>query len=333
MRTLKRLTEDELVAAIAQSVGVPPRRLVAGIGDDAAVWKMPSSHLSVITTDMLVDGVHFRAELTTPEALGHKALAVNLSDIAAMGATPKVAVVGLGVADVVDEDWARAFYRGMATLAQRHLCSIAGVDIVRSPALTIAVTVTGDVRRSGLRLRSGARPGDVACVTGPLGLAAAGLQCMGAAPDMLPSDAAAILRAAYETPTPRVDEGKFLGSSRAVHAMMDISDGISLDGARMAKASGVDLSFDFARLEAPAALRAFGERAAEFMVHGGDDYELLAAVDARAFRHLAARFRARFKRELTAIGRFESGDGKLWETESGAKREHAPRGYDHLTGP
>ncbi len=358
MRTLKPLSEDQLVASIEQTVGQLPRKLVVGIGDDAAVWKAPRSHLSVVTTDMLVDGVHFRCASTTPRSLGHKALAVNLSDIAAMGAAPAIATVALGVTDRVDETWAREFYAGMAELARRSSCAIAGGDIARAPELTIAVTVVGSVRRSGLRLRSGAKAGDVACVSGALGLAAAGLQvcdeAMGAGASQdngssgrLSSQHAATLRAAYETPVPRLAEGAFLGASRATHAMMDVSDGLSLDGSRMARASGVDLCLDLTKYRVHPALAAFAavytsagapqsdaghahQTAAELILHGGDDYELLVAVEPRAFENLAKRFRGRFKRELEPVGRFEAGDGKVWTIDGGIRREHAPRGYDHL---
>jgi thiamine-monophosphate kinase len=351
---IPELTEDHLVAAIEESVGGLPRKLVTGIGDDAAVWKTPRSHLSVITTDMLVDGVHFRHASMGAGALGHKALAVNLSDIAAMGAAPVVAVVALGIVESVDENWARAFYKGMAKLARAHGCAIAGGDIVRASELTIAVTIVGEVRRSGLRLRSGAKPGDVACVTGPLGLAAAGLYLSQAIPatprhgnGQLRPEHTVMLAAAYETPLPRVREGKFLGASRAVHAMMDLSDGLSLDGARMARASGVDLCIDLDRLFPHAALSGFlasatGQprrekteqalSALELMLHGGDDYELLVALEPRAFPHLAKRFRARFGRELAMVGKFERGEGKVWTVAGGSRAAHVPRGYDHLAG-
>jgi thiamine-monophosphate kinase len=342
VRTLNSgLTEDQLVAAITHALGEQPRGLVVGIGDDAAVWKAPRSHLSLITTDALVDAVHFRLTSTTPKALGHKSLAVNLSDIAAMGGTPALAVVALGITDAVDEQWARDFYTGMAQLAKRHSCAIAGGDIVRAQALTIALTVVGDVRKSGLRLRSGAKPGDVACVTGPLGLAAAGLHVErdnGAVEFTRPT--LALLRSAYETPTPRIQEGKFLGSSRATHAMMDISDGLSLDLARMARASGADVCLDLAALRPHPALVEFQKVCSngpsgplgpvELMLHGGDDYELLVAVDPRAYPHLAKRFKARFKRDLTRVGRFEKGTGSVFVLESGKRRELEPRGYDHV---
>src|ERR1700680_872865 len=113
----RQLTEDDLIAAVVEVLGAPPRKLTLGIGDDAAAWKVSSHHLSLLTTDMLVDGVHFRLAGTTPEALGRKALAENLSDIAAMGGRPTVAVIALGLTSDLDIDWVRGLYRGIAELA------------------------------------------------------------------------------------------------------------------------------------------------------------------------------------------------------------------------
>ncbi len=305
-----------------------------GIGDDAAVWKTRRSHVSLVSTDALVDQVHFRSSATSAGALGHKALAVNFSDIAAMGGSPTLAVVALGVTDRVDEAWVRAFYQGMGKLARRYRCAIGGGDIVRAPVLLIAVTVVGEVRKSNLRLRSGAKAGDFACVTGALGLSAAALQTNMAA-DLqngggVAADAA-LLRAAYETPTPRVPEGQFLGASRSTHALMDISDGLSLDAWRMAKASKLDICLDVEALRGhcPKALSSFNN-SLELMLYGGDDYELLAAVDARAYEHLAGRFKSKFGRELWVAGRFEHGSGNVWVREGGSRREHSPQGYDHF---
>jgi thiamine-monophosphate kinase len=344
MRALKHeaLTEDELVAAIADALGQPTRSLRVGIGDDAAVWQTRRSHLSLVTTDMLVDGVHFRLRETTPQALGHKALAENLSDIAAMGGRACVAVVALGVTADVDEAWIRAFYAGMAALARRSGCAIAGGDIVSAPALTIAPTIVGEVRRSDVRTRAGARAGDIAAVTGPLGLAAAALRANDAGKmDRLSEKSRSLLQRAYLTPEPRLREGRFLAARRAVHAMMDVSDGLSTDLSRMARASRLDATVDAVSLAAhpavaEAALAAGGD-ARSFVLQGGDDYELLVAVERRAFAHVAHSFEKRFGRPLHAVGRFECGmpdfspAGRVWLLD-GDRREPLPRsGYDHLS--
>jgi len=320
---------------MVDALGAPPRKLRVGIGDDAAAWKVDSHHLSLLTTDMLLDGVHFRLAETTASALGHKALAQNLSDIAAMGGWPTVAVIALGLTPAVDETWVREFYRGVAALAKSARCAIAGGDIVRAPALIISVTVAGEVRRTRMRLRSGARAGDVAAVTGPLGLAAAGLKTLGAgAAVVIDAGSLEAVRAAYFTPQPRLGEGRYLGSQRSVRALMDISDGLSTDATRMAKASKLDVVLDAAALVPDRALTtaasALDLDPMDLMLNGGDDYELLAAIEPRAFKHVADGFRKRFGRPLAALGRFAPGDGRVWIDRLGKREAVAPAGYDHL---
>jgi thiamine-monophosphate kinase len=329
------LTEDALIASLRQVIGDPPSIVRVGIGDDAAAWKAPSSHLSLITTDMLVDGVHFRLAGTSPQDLGRKALAVNLSDIAAMGGRCAVVVLALGLTPEIDEAWLVAFYRGLADLARESGCAVVGGDIVRSAVFTIGVTVAGDVRRTRMRLRSAAKAGDVIAVTGSLGLAAAGLRVLDAGiADSLDAHVREIVCGAYLRPRPRLREGAFLGGSTAVHAMMDVSDGISNDVARMARSSGVDAVVDLRMLEASDELRAaavaLDADAMEWMLHGGDDYELLIAVARRAYGHLARALLHRCRTPLRQIGRFETGEGAVWAEDAAGRRPLERRGYDHL---
>ena len=330
------LTEDKLIAALGLALGAPPRTVRVGIGDDAAAWKTQASHLSLITTDMLVDGVHFRLAGTTPEDLGRKALAVNLSDIAAMGGRAAVVVLALGLTPAIDEAWLIAFYRGLSELAAESRCAVVGGDIVRSVVFTIGVTVAGDVRRTRMRLRSGAKAGDVIAVTGALGLAAAGLHVMDAGiAHSLNARVCKVVSDAYLRPVPRLREGAFLGGSTAVHAMMDVSDGISSDVARMAFASGLDAVVDLRLLEPSEALRAAAAALRadplEWMLHGGDDYELLVAVSRRSYGHVARALRHRCGTTLSPIGRFETGEGDVWEEDDAGRRPLARRGFDHLT--
>ena len=334
------LTEDALVAAIQQVLaGVPGAgsapRLRLGIGDDAAVWKPNAHHLSVITTDMLIDGVHFRREHSQPEALGHKALAKNLSDLAAMGAVPSLAVIALGVTADIDEKWVRSLYGGIAGLASRTRCAIGGGDIVRAPALTLGVTVVGEARKTRIRLRSTARPGDTIAVTGPLGLARVGLLVLDEGVESKLSTAAAqAVTRAYLKPMPRLREGSYLASRRACRALMDISDGLSSDLARMARASGVDAVVRRDGLVSgrsmSEAARAVGADVLDCILNGGDDYELLAAIEPRAFHHVARGFSARFGRKLEVIGNFEKGEGRVWLESDGRRAALPAAGWDHL---
>jgi thiamine-monophosphate kinase len=324
-----------LIASLRDALGRPARALRVGIGDDAAVWKTPGPHLTVLTTDMLVDDVHFRSQWTTPEDLGAKALAVNLSDIAAMAARPAVAVIALGVTASVDADWLRRLYRGMAGLARSTQCAIAGGDVVRSPVLTIGVTIAGHVSPSRLRVRSGAKPGDVIAVTGPLGRAAAGLRVLDRqfADALAPAHRAAVSDA-YHRPKPRLREGAFLGGSAAVHAMMDISDGLSTDVGRMAAASGVDAAVDLRLLDLDpavcAAAQVTGDDPLRLTLDGGDDYELLIAIRRRSFAQVARGLRSRCGTTLRAIGVFEKGSGAVYSVDETGRTPLPPRGYDHL---
>ena len=329
MRTLAPppLDEDSLIAMIAAACGAPSRPLRVGIGDDAAAWKPNPHHIALVTTDMIVDDVHFRTRDSSATLIGRKALAKSLSDIAAMGGRPVLAVIALGVTAELDEAWYRSFYEGMNELARATHCAIAGGDIVRAPVLTIGVTVIGEVRKTSMRLRSGARVGDVIAVTGALGLAAAGLRALdsGAGRERFKEAIDA-----YERPQPRIDDGVFLGSRHAVHALMDISDGLSTDVRRMARASGVDAVIERDALFVHPALRDVDGDALDLILNGGDDYELIASIDKRAFEHVARSFRSRAGRPLRAVGRFESGDGEVWLDRNGKREPLEPGGYDHF---
>src|ERR1700681_4818956 len=291
------MTEDELVAAIrARLAGVPGRRVLVGIGDDAAVWQPSRGNRSVITTDALVEGVHFTRDAMSAYDAGWRALASNLSDVAAMGARPVLATVALGFPPETGPGWLLGAYDGIAALATRARCAIAGGDLTRAPAITFAITVVGEVRASNLKRRDGARHGDVLAVTGALGASRAGLLLALGRPDLAADPALAGALAAYRTPVPRLREGAWLGASRHVHAMMDTSDGLSTDLARLCTASGTGACLESVPVADGArrvAARS-GDDPAAWALDGGEDFELLVSVAKQGFRYLAARFRARF---------------------------------------
>ncbi len=323
------MTEETLVTAIRElTVSATNTKLRLGIGDDAAAWQPSRSHLSVITTDALIEDVHFTRAAMSAADVGHRALAANLSDIAAMGARPVLATIAFGVSPAIDEAWIRDFYRGLARLAERTGTAIAGGDIVRAPVVTISITVVGEVRRSSMKTRSGARAGDVVAVTGPLGASRAGCEVLLDRPDFAGETIFAETLQAYRTPEPRLREGRFLGASRNVHAMMDTSDGIASDLARLCAASGVGATLD--TLPVCVAVETYCKRLAvdaqTFALEAGEDFELLLAIDRRAFPYLAGRFRAHTGRELIGIGEITSERGL--RSRGGATLN--ARGYDHL---
>lgn len=312
------MTEDELVAEIKRlcrpSTGLRVTKFL-DIGDDAALWQPSRSHRSAISTDMLVEGVDFRRDLMSLEDAGWRAMAANLSDLAAMGARPILATVALGFPKDAMHDEILELYRGIADCAARYTCSIAGGDLSRAAAWTIAIAVVGEVRPSNVKLRSGGRAGDVLAVTGLLGAARAGL--LGETTGLQ----------AFRRPEPRIAEGRFLAASRSVTAMMDVSDGLSTDVHRLSAASGCG-----ARLEAipvarsaRAAAQARGETPERFALAGGDDFELLAAIRPRAFSYLAARYKKRFGRELQKVGVLSAEPGVVYD---GERIERS--GWDHF---
>ena len=324
-------TEDELVARLsAICATAAPEKLVLGIGDDAAVWRPSRSNLSVITTDALVEDVHFTLAAMTAHDVGWRALAANLSDIAAMGARPVLATIALGINARSDAGWITGLYEGMAELARRSGCALAGGDITRSPAISIAITVIGEVRPSNLKRRSGARAGDVIAVTGPLGASRAGLRLALDRPEVAAEQRFASVMAAYRRPLPRLGEGRWLGASRNVRALMDSSDGLSTDLARLCAASGVGASIEAIPVDPAAAEVAglLGDDARSYALDGGEDFALIAAITARAFGYLAARFKARFGRPLVRVGTITP---ELGLRHAGGATI-VPAGWDHLAG-
>jgi thiamine-monophosphate kinase len=323
------MSEDELVARIRERLrGVPAQRLALGIGDDAAAWQPSRSNRSVITTDALVEGVHFTRAAMSARDAGHRALASNLSDIAAMGARPVLATVALGFPAGTDEAWLLEAYDGIASLAARSRCAVAGGDLTRAPAITFAITVVGEVRASNLKTRAGALPGDVVAVTGPLGASRAGLLLATERPDLAAEPELADVLAAYRTPQPRLREGRWLAASRHVRAMMDTSDGLSTDLARLCAASGTGATIESVPVHDGA--RRVAKRTqhdgARWALDGGEDFELLVSIEKRAFTHLAARFHVHTGRELLRVGTMTAEPG-LRLTDGTAIN---PAGWDHL---
>lgn len=290
----------ELAAALPPAARVGPEEGV-GIGDDAAVWTPSPGESVVVTTDSLVESVHFRLDWTDWFSLGHKALAVNLSDLAAMGAVPRLATVSLGLrGDEALEDL-RAFYRGLGALAARTGTRIAGGDIVRSPhGLALHVTALGETSGGRLLRRDGAQPGDLVAVSGTLGASAAGMALL-AGEGGSGAATADLLVAAHLRPEPRLALGRSLAEAGAT-AAMDLSDGLFGDLPKILAASAVSARIDLGRLPVAAAVRAlFPERWLDFATRGGEDYELLFTVPATRWHEVAAAASA-IGSTVTAIG-------------------------------
>lgn len=293
---------DVLPAAARSSEAIP-----IGIGDDCALWNAPSAEAVLITTDSLVDTVHFRTEWTSWDDLGWKALAVNISDIAAMGGQPRLATVSLALTgDEVVADL-QALYRGMGTIARAEDMVVAGGDIVRTPHdFGIHVTVLGCTCDGRALTRDHAQPGDLICVTGTLGAAAAGLALLGlpsSDPRRAASTASSLIEA-HTRPRPRVQAGR-LALQYGATAAMDLSDGLFGDLPKILAASGVDATVDLGAIPIAAAVRAlFPDGWLDLATRGGEDYELLLTVPKRNLTILQSALDATGT-TLTPIGEIE----------------------------
>ncbi len=318
--------EFELIAELAALFEPPDDGL--GIGDDAATWPAASGAVQVGTTDMLVEGVHFRLDWTTPADLGWKALAVNLSDLAAMGAAPRRALVSVAV-DPARRGLIIEIYRGLKDLAERTGTLVVGGDTVRSPGpLVINVALVGEADPARLLRRDAARPGDLVAVTGRLGASAAGLALLSDGRD--PRDpAAAPLLVAHHRPSPRLAAGRLL-AAHGVRCTIDISDGLASEALHLARASGVGIEIDVDRVPLePAAVRLLGgRRSRELALAGGEDYELLCTVGRRLVDDLAPALEA--DGGLTILGEVTDAmaAGTVRFVDAGQPIELAEKGYE-----
>jgi thiamine-monophosphate kinase len=270
--------EFELITSLANRLD--PAADGLGIGDDAAAWSPSAGALVVATTDMLVEGVHFRLDWTSPRDLGWKSLAVNLSDLAAMGATPGRALIS--VALLPDQTALLGeMYEGLSDLARLTGTRVVGGDTVRSPGpLVVNVALIGEAEPGWLLRRDGALPGDLLVLTGTVGASAAGLALLlDGDRDRLSRPEAAPLLAAHHRPAPRLAAGRTL-AALGLRCAIDVSDGVASEAGHLARASGVAIQLDTDRLPLePAAVALFGDaKARDLALSGGEDYQLLFTV-------------------------------------------------------
>jgi thiamine-monophosphate kinase len=329
-----RLTERGLIDTIRR-LAARGERVEVGIGDDCAVLAPTAGARLVATTDLLIEDVHFRRRYTEPADIGWKSLAVNLSDIAAMGARSLWALVALACpADTTMEE-IEAFYEGALALGSEHGVTIVGGDTSASPTgWFVTVTVLGETSHAP-RLRSGARPGDVVAVTGPLGRAAAGLAVLerAKAPAGVPSDALAQVTAAHLRPRPRVAEGRWLGAADGVTAMIDLSDGLATDLGHVTEESGVGARAELGRLPIDdstlAVARALRTDPVVWATGGGEDYELLLTCTPSALPRLETELERATGTRLIAIGEIVAGEGLTFVDAHGRPRA-AASGFEHF---
>jgi len=315
------LTEFDLIRDYFSRVGSTRSDVPLGVGDDCALLRVPADCELALSIDTLVAGVHFFADCD-PEALGHKALAVGLSDLAAMGAKPAWATLALTIPQA-DAAWLRAFSNGFAKLAAEQGVALVGGDTTRGP-LAITVQVHGLVPQGNALRRSGARVGDLVCVSGTLGDAGLALRLLEAGE--LPSDR---LRARLERPTPRVGLG--LALRGIATAMIDLSDGLAADLGHILAASGVGAEIRLAELPLSAEVRDQFSADADWglPLASGDDYELCFCVPERKRDQITA-LAERLGIPVQVIGRIVEEPGLRCLLDDGTIRDAERIGYDHF---
>jgi thiamine-monophosphate kinase len=330
------LGERALIARIRERLPVPPSSLFVGIGDDAAVASIDRGSFAVLTTDALVEGVHFDRRFSSASDIGYKSIAVNVSDVAAMGGTPRFALLSLILpADlpVVDID---GLVDGVVEIARETGVTVAGGNITRSPGpLIVDVTLAGAVRPRRVLRRGGGRAGDQLYVTGEVGAAAAGLGWLRAhaASDRGPNDPAmADCVARHRRPQPRARVGALLGRTGAASACMDLSDGLADAVRQIAEASGTGATVDASLLPVHPGARAWftahDQDPVAQSIASGDDYELLFAVSRRSAGRLRLVTSQGRGVPLTRIGELTANSGCVLV--SGSAPEPLPGGFVHF---
>lgn len=318
---------DRLRRRLSQAEGVE-----LGLGDDCASLAGFDRGRLLVTTDLLLEDVHFRLTTTTPEQLGHKMLAVNLSDVAAMGGTPRFFLCALGVPADLEVEIIERMYEGALSLADRFEVALVGGDTNRSESgLVLAVTVMASPPKRGALTRAGARAGDVVMVTGTLGDSALGLKILEedrATTPHLPAFEQLTRR--HLEPTPRIDAGRALAADRLAHAMIDVSDGLAIDATHLAVESGVGIEIDPAAIPLSPELQAVAHEldldAVAIAAAGGEDYELLFAAAPRHVAEIEDSLR-RLGVPVSVVGRVTERAGEVL---IGDRPARELRGYQHF---
>jgi thiamine-monophosphate kinase len=314
--SLKEIGEFGFIKKISRGCLIRSDNIIKAIGDDAAAFVTEPGQLTLITTDLLVERIHFLRAAISGYDLGYKSLAVNLSDIAAMGGTAKEAFISIAIPDDCQLNYLEAIYDGIKNLAVKYDVNVLGGDTTRSKAdLIINIVVQGIAPREELLCRDAARPGDVIFSTGFLGDSKAGLHLILNEIEADTKTLKALLNA-HRVPEPHLREGRFLARQPGVHAAIDTSDGLSSDLAHIAEESRVGARFDFDPLD--------------YALSGGEDYTLLGTIAPQSADKITNAFKQEFKRPLFAIGEITAKNQIELVYADGETKPLALTGWDHF---
>jgi thiamine-monophosphate kinase len=308
-------SEFGFIGDIAKMFGALPHNGFEPIGDDCTVLPMGDEAL-VMTTDMLVEDIHFLRGASSAEEVGEKSLMVNISDVAAMGAKPVATLLSIALPESARGEWSEAFMRGYYEASKREGVALVGGDTTASrDKIAINVVAIGRAPMTNIKRRSAAKVGDAVCVTGKLGASSKGLV------DIMFGDLNTTAAKAHRVAQARVAEGIWLGTREEVHAMMDISDGIASDIKHIMEMSNVGASINLDQIPTDYDIR--------FATTGGEDYELLLTVDSASFDTIAEELYKATGTTLTKIGTITEGDSVEW-LDNGKPTELELKGFTHF---
>ena len=331
---LKQIGEFGFIENVSRGCVIRPDNVIRSIGDDAAAFIVAADQVSLVTTDLLVEQIHFIRKKITGFDLGYKSMAVNLSDIAAMGGVAREAFVSIGIPPMCSLDYIEAFYDGMKNLAAKFNVNILGGDTTGSKNdLIINIVVHGTVERNKLLRRDAARPGDIIVSTGYLGDSKAGLHLI---LNNLPVDSSEMqaLYRAHVLPQPHLLEGHFLANQPGIRAAIDLSDGLSADLGHITQQSAVGAAIYASEIPVSDELNkfcaTFGFDPLEYALSGGEDYTLLCTLAPEKSEEIRHKFKKEFKRPLFQIG--EATDSGRVEIiyPDGTVKPISPAGWDHF---
>lgn len=320
---------DKIVAHHAQD-----KKDCVSIGDDCSVEPVDENFARLVTTDLLVENVHFLKKAIRARELGYKALTVNFSDIAAMGGQPENIHISVAFPDKTQVDWLEDFYSGIHELAEKYDAGIMGGDTTSSPDnIIINIVVSGIIERKKIKYRSGAQTGDIVCVNKHVGDSAAGLKLILDKIDIESGDQKYLINA-HNHPVAQIKEGQFLAEQKAVHAMLDVSDGIGSDIKHIMERSnkGVRLNLDKIPISRQLHNEAEnqGWNAFGLAINGGEDYCLLFTVDSDKFDELSQRYHEKFDQPLHNIGTIKEKKYGLRYFKNGKQQKFTGHGFDHF---
>jgi thiamine-monophosphate kinase len=328
---MRELGEFGFIDRIKKDCLVRSEGIIKAMGDDCAVLKSTDGSAILLTTDMLVEDVHFKCDQTTPILLGRKSLAVNISDIAAMGGNPKEALVAIAIPEETEIEFLDGLYDGIKSIAAEYDINLLGGDTVSSPEnLVISITLMGEAAEDEVLYRSGASVGDIIFLTGTVGSSAAGLDIAVEKRRFAKKD---LLLAAHFDPVPHVKAGLIMASSKAANSLIDVSDGVASDLRHICTESGVGAIIEFARVPVTQLLREYCKKydlsLEELALHGGEDYVLLGTAPEKSVKNLEKALKSD-DCSFFPVGEIVEERRIMLKDLKGDIRELTARGYDHF---